>query len=350
VSRLPDLPGVLSAEQIAASADAIAARQLPSGLVLWFEQGHGDPWNHVEAAMALTVAGRIADAERAYDWLVANQHRDGSWYRYYLVDGIEDARFDTNFTAYVATGTWHHLLATGDAGFAETMWPAVDRAIEFVLGLQQPGGEIVWLRDEQRRPGAFALLTGSSSIHLSLACAVSLAGALGHERPDWELAGERLRHAIARRPHAFQSKHRWAMDWYYPVLSGAVRGNDARARIDARWDDFVLGGFGCRCVADQPWVTSAETAELAIALDAVGRPGDARRMLTWVQYLREADGAYWTGCVHPDELYYPDDERSTYSAAANVLAADALGGFTGASGLFRDAGRTVIDVEFEREG
>ncbi|MGI8753010.1 MAG: hypothetical protein ACR2MN_11985 [Acidimicrobiales bacterium] len=37
-----------------------------------------DPWNHVEAAMALVVAGRVAEAEAAYAWLASTQLADGS--------------------------------------------------------------------------------------------------------------------------------------------------------------------------------------------------------------------------------------------------------------------------------
>ena len=60
------------------------------------------------------------------------------------------------------------------------------------------------------------------------------------------------------------------MEWYYPVLGGALRGAAARARIDERWDDFVVPGLGIRCVDDRPWVTGAETCELVLALDAIG--------------------------------------------------------------------------------
>ena len=96
MTRLPDLPGVLSPAQVQATADAIVALQQPSGKIPWFPGGHADPWNHVECAMALVVAGRRREAGRAYDWLAATQHDDGSWFTYYLDDGIEDPRRDTN--------------------------------------------------------------------------------------------------------------------------------------------------------------------------------------------------------------------------------------------------------------
>ena len=87
VIRLPEVEGVLSTDQLAATVDAIAADQLASGLILWYPGGHSDPWNHVEAAMALTVGGRCAEAERAYEWLIAHQLENGAWHNYYLADG-----------------------------------------------------------------------------------------------------------------------------------------------------------------------------------------------------------------------------------------------------------------------
>ena len=89
--------------------------QLPNGMIPWFPGGHADPWNHVEAAMALVLGGRRAEAERAFEWLIDRQNADGSWCQYYLAEGVEEPRRDPNVGAYVATGTWWHYLVTGDA-------------------------------------------------------------------------------------------------------------------------------------------------------------------------------------------------------------------------------------------
>ena len=344
MTRLPDLPGVLSDAQVAATADAIVAVQRPSGKVPWFPGGHADPWNHVECAMALVAAGRRDDAARCYDWLASTQLPDGSWFTYYLDDGVEDARRDANVSSYVAVGAWHHWRVTGDTAFLEAVFPMVERAMGFALSLQQPGGEVLWSYEPATgAPATFALLTGSSSVLLSLRCAVAAAAVLGLERPEWELAAVRLAAAVAwREDVAFRDKRRWAMDWYYPVLGGALDAGLGSARLDERWSPFVLEGFGVRCVSTNEWVTAAETAELVLALDAVGRSAEARRLLTWVQYLREPDGSYWTGCVHPDEIHFPVDERSTYTAAAMLLAWDALSGATAGGGVFRGEGLPVV--------
>jgi hypothetical protein len=333
---LPTVEGVLSADDVQATVDSIADMQLPSGMIPWFVGGHADAWNLTEAAMALVLGGRRTDAERAYQWLVDRQRPDGSWHQFYLADRVEDAKLDANVCAYVATGVWHHWLLTDDRGFLETMWPVVERAIDFVLDLQTPRGEIRWARHADGTPWPYALLTGSSSISHSLRCAIALAEELDHERPDWELSLASLVHTIRHEPDAFEPKHRWAMDWYYPVLSGAVVGEAGRARLREGWDSFVIDGGGTRCVSDRPWVTAAETCECVMAHLAVGQEAQAAELFRWVQQLRDEDGAYFTGIVYPEAAHFPADERSSYTAAAIVLAADALSRTSPASGLFVD--------------
>src|SRR5437763_12364462 len=168
---LQDVADVVTSAELTRTVECIAEWQLPSGMIPWSPGGHADPWNHVEAAMALALGGRRTDAEKAYEWLEKTQHFDGSWCTYYLADGVEEPRRDPNVVAYLATGVWHHYLLTGDLGFLEAMWATVEPAIDFVLGLQRPGGEILWSMDPDGTVGRYALLTGSSSIAFSLRCA-----------------------------------------------------------------------------------------------------------------------------------------------------------------------------------
>ena len=126
-------------------------------------------------------------------------------------------------------------------------------------------------RRPDRADGKGALLTGSSSIYSSLRCAIAAAERLGRERPDWELSLGSLAIAIAHRPERFLDKDRWAMDWYYPILGGVLRGHAARRAHRRRSGTRSSSpGRGVRCVSDQPWVTAAETCELVMALDAIG--------------------------------------------------------------------------------
>jgi hypothetical protein len=325
---------MLSPSQIDATVQSIVDVQLPTGMIPWFPGGHADPWNHVEAAMALAIGGRREEAERAYEWLVRMQREDGSWHQYYLADRVEEHKLDTNVCAYVGAGVWHHWLVYRDLGFLEFMWPTVERAIDWVLELQKPRGEIIWARHADGTPWSYALLTGSSSIAHSLRCAIACADTLGHERPDWELSAARLASVIQHEPDAFEPKDRWAMDWYYPVLTGMVLGDAGRERLASGWDKFIVDGRGTRCVEDRPWITAAETCECVLAHLAVGEDDKAQELFEWAQDLREDDGSYWTGIVFPENKHFPGGERSTYTAAAVVLAADALTRTSPASGLF----------------
>ena len=334
-STIPEVPGVLSASDVLATAHAVADVQRADGMIPWFEGGHCDPWNHVEGAMALSVCGLWREAEAAYRWLAGRQLPDGSWFNYYQGAGVKDQRLDTNVCAYLAAGAWHHHLITGDVEFLGELWPTIERGIDFVLRWQQPDGSVLWSLDPSGRPEGYALLTGSSSIYHSLRCAVAVAECLAKDRPDWELAAGRLGHAVAHHPNAFAPKFEFAMDWYYPMLSGALEGEAGRRRLAEGWTTFVMEGLGVRCVSTGDWVTAAETAECVLALDALGMDGHAQDLFAAGQNLRLADGSYWTGMVYPERITFPDNERTTYTFAAMVLAADALSSTSPAAGLFR---------------
>jgi hypothetical protein len=332
---IPAIPGVMTAQELRASVASIAALQTDEGLILWTPDGHADPWNHVETAMALDVGGLHAAARLAYQWLAHHQRADGSWLQYYTADGVEDHKQDANTVAYVATGVWHHHLSTGDRTVLTEFWPMVEAAIDWVLELQQPGGEIIWAREHDGTPLEYALLTGSSSMAHSLGCAVEIARTLGKDSTRWSAARHRLATAVAHHPHRFEPKDRWAMDWYYPVLAGVVRGRAARTRLRRDWSRFVMHGDGVRCVDDHPWVTTGETAETVIACVQAGMHEEALDLLRWSRQLRAEDGSYWTGLHVHDQVNFPADERTAYSAAAVVLAVDAVAGTTPASTLFR---------------
>lgn len=330
--------GLYPADFLRPTVDFILATQEASGEIPWFEGSYTDPWDHVESAMALSIAGEYEAAERAYDWLSSKQLEDGSWwaaYRGEIVDNKE--RRETNFVAYVATGIWHHFLITSNRSFLERHWQMVSRAIGFVLNCQSEYGEIDWAVNGDGSPKRDALVTGCSSIYKSLECACNIAVTLDENSEDWLLARERLGHALHHKPERFdrtwESKSRYSMDWFYPMLTGWLPRTEGRARLTARWDEFVESGLGCRCVSDEPWVTVAESCELVMALLAVGDHARAVEVYSWLQQWRAADGSYWTGYQFAEDLLWPD-ERPTWTAGAILLAADALTEHTPAWNLF----------------
>lgn len=315
-------------------AGLILQTQKPDGEIPWSIGGKTDPWDHVEAAMGLAVAGHTGAARAAYEWLAANQLEDGSWYAAYQDGQPIDKTRDTNITTYVAVGVYHYYLITRDLDFLRTMWPVVQGAIDFALELQAPGGEIYWAKSPELQVDPMALLTGSSSIFMSIKCALAVGMELGIERPDWKVAARKLQKAIEHGYHLFNiTKSHFSMDWFYPVLSGALTGKAARKRFDQSWKKFVVEGMGVLCVSNRPWVTIAETSELVLALVAAGNEKVAEIVFNWLHERKFDDASYWCGFTFPDMVIWPED-KITWTNGVVLMAADALYHLTPASGLF----------------
>lgn len=330
-ARLPSMAALRE------SAAYIVACQEPSGAIPWEAGRHTDVWDHVECAMALNVVGEYAAADAAYDWMCRTQRLDGTWPIEQVEGVVKDAGADSNQCAYVAVGIWHHWMVRGDREFVDALWPTVRAALDFAVRLQLPFGGIAWAMGAYGGVLETALVAGSSSIWHALDCGIRLGELVGADPAllaTWADAKDRLGVALREHESEFQENRRFSMDWYYPVLGGAVRGEAAQARLTERWDEFVVPDLGIRCVDDHPWVTGAETCELALALDALGDKAAATQLVLDMQHLRTADGSYHTGYVYPDDAHWPI-ERSTWTAAAVILAVDAIEDHTGGAGIFR---------------
>ena len=319
---------------IDAVAALIAETQLTSGEIPWSQDQKTDPWDHIEAAMGLSIGGYFAEAQRAFEWLVDMQLPDGSWYAAYKTGVPQDKTRDANISSYIAVGVLHYYLITGDISILKKMWPTIAGAIEFTLSLQTSEGEIYWAINPEGKIDPMALLTGSSSIYMSLKCAIAIAKQLGRSVPAWEIAFGRLGEAIRHKPHLFNmTKSRFSMDWFYPILAGAVTGDEARKRIDQYWKKFVVRDKGVRCVSDEPWVTIAETSELVLALTAMGNFDLARIVFSWIGDWKYEDGTYWCGFTYPDMVIWPED-KLTWTNAVVLMAADAIYNLTPAAKIF----------------
>jgi hypothetical protein len=207
-------------------------------------------------------------------------------------------------------------------------------ALEFVLAQRRADGLPLWAVEADGRPWDYALLTGSASIQHALRCGARLGEELGDPRPRWTDAADTIAEHVRLRPGGFEPKPRWAMDWYYPVLTGAMVGEEAKARLADGWETFAMEGLGIRCVSDEPWVTASETAECALAYVAIGDRSTATELLQWTRTHRCDDGAYLTGIVYPERIVFPFDEHTSYTAAAVLLAVDAITGTTAGSTVF----------------
>ena len=327
---------------IAACADRIEALQHRDGAIPWVEAGVWDPWNHGESAMALAIAGRQTAVERALDALAERQETDGGWTGE-LGAGVPmdesgehiappqtpvTAR-DTNFTGYAAVTVLRCALALDEPRLIARYAPMVTAALDWVAARQCQEGDIVWRDPDpgQSLEEVDALRAGNASLYKSFEAGLRIADALGQRKPDWADARRGIARVFAEKPERFDRKGAdrtvYAMDWYYPILTGAICGEAARARMDAQWDRFVVADLGCRCVADEPWVTAAETAELAMACLTLGRVDKARTLIADLSPLAQGGDGFWMGWQFELGVIWPK-ERPGWTSAAVVLAVDAL--------------------------
>ncbi len=319
---------------VAQAASFIAQTQRPDGEIPWCEGQKTDPWDHVESAMGLSVGGYLGEAKRAFEWLAGMQLDDGSWYTAYRQGVPEDKTRDANLSCYIAVGLFHYYLLTEDIAFLKEMWPTLSKAIEFALSLQTPNGEIYWAISPEGNVDRMALLTGSSSLYMSIKCALAIAKRLGFCMPPWEIALTKLAGAIKHKPYLFNmTKFRYSMDWFYPILAGVITGDAAQKRLDKYWKKFVVEDRGVRCVSDKPWVTIAETSELTLALAGMGNHELAGIVFNWICDRQYEDGSYWCGFTCPDLVIWPED-KITWTNAVALIAADAIYNLTPASVLF----------------
>ena len=189
-----------SLEFYKSSVDYILDVQNNDGSIPWEIGKKLDPWDHIEAAMGLAIAGKKDETERAYKWLRDNQLTDGSWYSEYIKSEPTTKRRETNFSAYIATGLWHHYLIFQDEEFLNEMLPSLSNAIDFVISMQTEKGDIYWAAEDGKEILDDSLITGSSSIYKSLECASAIFKIFGMstERVNFSMA--RLKESIITNP------------------------------------------------------------------------------------------------------------------------------------------------------
>ncbi len=328
-------------------ASHILAHQCRDGRIAWIDRGIWDPWNHSEAAMGLAVAGEIDAAGLALDHLIETQSSDGSWTadmgcaapmdasnERLVADGAPCV-IDTNFCAYPAVLAWHLALITNDALVVRRAAPMITRMVSWLATLQSDGA-FPWRAPQanERSGDIDALLAGNASIALSLSCAIRLLEALSQPTDMARALLSSLLNALkAPDGPRFAPKPRHAMDWYYPVLNGVMDNEAGRARLAARWSEFVEPKWGCRCVSDEPWATAAETAELVMACARVGKIDAAHSLLAALGRHADANGALSMGRQFALDVAWPREQPS-WTAGAALLAIDALEHRTRGASIF----------------
>ena len=115
-------------------------------------------------------------------------------------------------------------------------------------------------------------------------------------------------------------RSRFSMDFYYPFLAGIK--NNKKEFLDLL-DNYYVKGLGVKCVAEEPWVTIAESSECVISALIHDNENIAKQIFHDIQQFQNKDGIFPTGYQYDMEIFWPE-ENSTWTNAAVIIAAHAL--------------------------
>lgn len=320
-------------------ASYVMNEQLDNGVIPSNKDGSFDPWDFIESITALNFLRSGIESKKAFRWLKDNQNSDGSWYSKYSSEGepVEKNK-PTHFSSYISVGILHHYKIFLDKEFLLEMWPSVKSAINFSISNQTKEGTIPWSVDEHNFIEKDYLITGSSSILKGLECALAIVKILDIQvnEINWHDSYISLSNALRNPRELFdlqKDRSNFSMDSYYPILSGCLDDGEIKEAVNKTLKDFYIDTLGIKCVKEEPWITVAETNEFVIALLIAKEKELAKKILIESIQISDKNNIPYMGWQYKENIFWPD-EKPTWTAAALILAADALFNFTDASTLF----------------
>ena len=318
-------------------AESIKKVQLKSGAIPSNVDNSHDPWDHIESIMGLNFSHDKKSADSAFDWLKNNQNKDGSWYSKYLDTKPIELNKPTHFSPYISVAALHHFKIFSDREKLIELWETISKAINFSINLQNPNGTIPWSVDKNNKIEEDFLLTGSSSILKSIECAIKISRILEEkENKSWMKAYKSLAQAVKNPNGLFditQDRSRFSMDWYYPIISGALSSKERDFYIQKIFKDFYVDGLGIKCVIEEPWVTVAETSEFIISLVISNRVEEAKKIFSEVMNITDVNNVPYMGWQYEQSIFWPE-EKPSWTSAALILAADSIYNFSSGSDIF----------------
>ena len=151
---------------------------------------------------------------------------------------------------YISVAALHYFKIFSDREKLIELWETIYKAINFSINLQNPNGTIPWSVDKNNKIEEDFLLTGSSSILKSIECAIKISRILEKkENKSWMRAYKSLAQAVKNPNGLFdltQDRSRFSMDWYYPIISGALSSKERDLYIQKIFKDFYVDGLGIK--------------------------------------------------------------------------------------------------------
>ena len=293
------------------SKNWIISNQSSSGAIFWDEKGKCDPWDHCECLIALAIYEEWEYFWKGVNWFFANLNKNGLIYAEFQNEKPSKLHYESHHAPYIIMPLIQASLIDKEQDYKKILTNEqllkLENIFEVLDDFKDEDGYFYWAKDSNGYSDN-SLITASMSIFLSL---VTKDKSLPEFNIDmWQ---EKFnRDGVDR--------SRFSMDFYYPFLAGIK--NNRKEFLDLL-DNYYVKGLGVKCVAEEPWVTIAESSECVISALIHDNENIAKQIFNDIQQFQNKDGIFPTGYQYNMEIFWPD-ENSTWTNAAVIIAAHAL--------------------------
>ena len=296
------------------SKNWIISNQSSSGAIFWDEKGKCDPWDHCECLIALAIYEEWEYFWKGVNWFITNLNEDGLIYAEFQNEKPSKLHYESHHAPYIIMPLIQASLIDKEQDYKKILTNEqllkLENIFEALNDFKDEDGYFYWAKDSNGYSDN-SLITASMSIFLSL-----VAKDKSFPKFNTEMWQEKFnRDGVDR--------SRFSMDFYYPFLAGIK--NNKKEFLDLL-DNYYVKGLGVKCVAEEPWVTIAESSECVISALIHDNENIAKQIFNDIQQFQNKDGIFPTGYQYDMEIFWPE-ENSTWTNAAVIIAAHALSFF-----------------------
>ena len=293
------------------SKNWIISNQSPSGAIFWDEKAKCDPWDHCECLIALAIYEEWEHFWRGVNWFFTNLNEDGLIYAEFQNEKPSKLHYESHHAPYIIIPLVQASLIDQEQDYKKILTNEqllkLENVFEALNDFKDEDGYFYWAKDSNGYSDN-SLITASMSIFLSL-----VAKDKSFPKFNTEMWQEKFnRDGVDR--------SRFSMDFYYPFLAGIK--NNKKEFLDLL-DNYYVKGLGVKCVAEEPWVTIAESSECVISALIHDNENIAKQIFNDIQQFQNKDGIFPTGYQYKMEIFWPEED-STWTNAAVIIAAHAL--------------------------
>jgi hypothetical protein len=289
----------------------IISNQSSSGAIFWDEKGKCDPWDHCECLIALAIYEEWEHFWKGVNWFFTNLNKDGLIYAEFKNEKPSKLHHESHHAPYIIMPLIQASLIDQEQDYKKILSNEqllkLENIFEALNDFKDEDGYFYWAKDSNGYSDN-SLITASMSIFLSM-----VAKDKNFPKFNIDMWQEKFnRDGVDR--------SRFSMDFYYPFLAGIK--NNKKEFLDLL-DNYYVKGLGVKCVAEEPWVTIAESSECVISALIHDNENIAKQIFHDIQQFQNKDGIFPTGYQYKMEIFWPEED-STWTNAAVIIAAHAL--------------------------